>query len=81
MEVILDSGPLIALAKLNLLSLFEKLYGEVTIPQAVYQESVMDGKNKGYEDAWTIDLFLNQQNWSPRQVDAEMISEELSRLN
>jgi len=33
MKVILDSGPLMALAKLNLLPLLKKLYGEVCIPE------------------------------------------------
>lgn len=38
MKVICNSGPLMALAKLNLLSLLKKLYGEVTVPQEVYRE-------------------------------------------
>jgi predicted nucleic acid-binding protein len=36
MTVVTNSGPLIALAKLNRLDLLPSLYGEVIIPQAVY---------------------------------------------
>lgn len=81
MKVICNSGPLMALAKLNLLSLLKKLYGEVTVPKEVYRESVTEGKNKGYEDARTIELFLNKQNWEPQKVDSKNIDRELTGLN
>ncbi|MCF7890539.1 DUF3368 domain-containing protein [Candidatus Bipolaricaulota bacterium] len=81
MKVILDSGPLMALAKLNLLPLLKKLYGEVCIPEEVYHESVSQGKNRGYEDAQTIELFLNKQGWKPQEVESQEIDEELTQLN
>lgn len=36
--VIADAGPLLALAKLDLLNLLEQLFGVVLIPEAVYNE-------------------------------------------
>ncbi len=42
MTVVTNSGPLIALAKLNRLDLLPSLYGEVIIPQAVYHKAVVD---------------------------------------
>ena len=81
MKTICDSGPLMALAKLNLLPLLKKLYGEVCITEGVYYESVTQGKNRGYEDAQTIELFSNKQGWKPREIDSKEIDEELTRLN
>lgn len=40
-----------------------------------------EGKNKGYEDAQTIELFLNKQNWEPQKVDPKDIDKELTGLN
>lgn len=81
MEVICNSGPLMTLAKLNLLSLLKKLYDEVLIPKAVYSESVIMGKKKGYEDARTIELFLDRNNWEPKEISPEDINKELKDLN
>lgn len=52
--VVCDSGPLMALAKLNRLLLLRKLFGKVLIPQAVYQETVIRGMRQGYPDALAI---------------------------
>jgi predicted nucleic acid-binding protein len=38
MTVVCDTGPLIALAKVDQLQLLEQLFGEVDIPQAVHRE-------------------------------------------
>ena len=38
MIVVSDTGPLIALAKVDQLSLLEKMFGEVHIPPAVHRE-------------------------------------------
>ena len=43
MSAVTNTGPLIVLAKLNRLHLLPVLYGEVVVPQAVYQESVVVG--------------------------------------
>jgi len=56
-----NSGPLMALAKLNRLSLLRKLFQGVLIPQAVYEETVIRGISRGYPDALAIKLFLEQQ--------------------
>lgn len=44
MIVICDSAPLFALAVCGQLHLLEKLYDEVLIPKAVYQEATVPGK-------------------------------------
>lgn len=42
-RVLSDAGPLIALGKLNRLDLLACLFPEVEIPQAVYDEVVVEG--------------------------------------
>ena len=37
-KVIVNSTPLISLCKIGLLDLLKKQYGEITIPEAVFQE-------------------------------------------
>ena len=50
-----DAGPLIWLAKCDILHLLEKLYAEILIPEAVHEEAVERGLEKGYEDAKIIE--------------------------
>ncbi len=66
--VVSNSGPLMVFSKLNLLHLLKKLYGEVLFPKAVYEEVVVDGIKHGFEDAYSLRLFLKQNNWKPQEV-------------
>lgn len=77
----MDSGPLIALAKLNVLPLLVKLYGKVNIPEAVYKEAVIDGKSRGYTDARIIESFLAKRQWTPVKVDSNNLGGKLADLN
>lgn len=43
--VIINSGPLMALGKLNRLEFLVELYGQIQIPSAVYTETVIQGMN------------------------------------
>jgi len=63
-----NAGPLMALAKINLLHLLKQLYGRVHLPATVYKESVVDGMRQGFEDAHMLRLFLNQEGWEPTSV-------------
>ena len=42
MIVVSDTTPLISLLKINQLDLLEKLFGEVLIPEAVFNELTVD---------------------------------------
>ena len=44
--VVSNTSPIINLAFAGLLELLPKLYGEVTIPEAVWQESVVGGEGQ-----------------------------------
>lgn len=45
--VITNAGPLMALAKLNLLHLLKQLYGRIEFPRSVYEEVVVEGMQRG----------------------------------
>jgi predicted nucleic acid-binding protein len=47
MIVVSDSSPLIGLAQIQRLELLQCLFGEIFIPQAVYDEVVIAGRKKG----------------------------------
>jgi len=49
-----DAGPLIWLGKCGILHILRKLFSEIVIPEAVYEEAVIRGLEKGYEDAQVI---------------------------
>ena len=80
-SVVSNAGPLMALAKLNLLHLLKELYGYVHIPRSVYDEVVTEGMRQGYEDARTLYLFLNQMEWSPEDVDPAAIPADLQEAH
>lgn len=46
MKIVINSSPLIALSCINQLKLLDNLFDEIIIPQAVYNETVIDGKDK-----------------------------------
>jgi len=47
MIVVSDTTPLIGLASIGRFDLLQKLFGELYIPEAVYNESVVAGRNEG----------------------------------
>ena len=65
MIAVTDSGPIIALAKLNHLRLLPAMYDRVVIPRAVYDEVVTMGLRRGYPDAGIADAFLKRMKWHP----------------
>ncbi|MBU0512318.1 MAG: DUF3368 domain-containing protein [Chloroflexi bacterium] len=68
MIAVTDSGPLIALAKLNHLHLLSTLYDDVLIPRAVYHEVVVVGQMRGYPDADVLQVFLDNAGWQTTNV-------------
>jgi predicted nucleic acid-binding protein len=65
--VIADAGPLIAVARLDLLSLFESLYGTVFVPSVVWQETTGGGD---FVEVEAI-LHANRKGWL-KVVDDEL---------
>lgn len=50
-----NSGPLIHLTKAGLISYLFKLFDKIYIPEAVHEEVVIRGKEKGHLDAFVIE--------------------------
>ena len=61
MTVVINSGPLIALAKLNLLYLLKLLFNKIYITKSVYDEVVINGLRKGMTDAYSIKMFIEKE--------------------
>lgn len=55
MIVVSDSSPIILMAKLGSLSILQKLYKTILIPEGVYSEAIAKGKQEGYADAFLIE--------------------------
>jgi predicted nucleic acid-binding protein len=60
LTVLADSGPLIALAKLNRLELLLNLWQTVLVTETVYHETVVLGQSREAADALTLRLFWQQ---------------------
>lgn len=58
-----NSGPLIALGKLNRLDLLSSVFAEVATPRAVYREVVEQGLIHGASEASSIRYFWQQHRW------------------
>lgn len=65
MTAVTDTGPLIALAKLNHLHLLPLLYARLIVPHAVHRECVVVGQAGGYADAAVIAAFLEKLDCPP----------------
>jgi len=55
-----NSSPLIWLSKIGKISLLKHLYGEVLIPEEVYNEVVERGLKEGFSDALIVRECVNQ---------------------
>jgi predicted nucleic acid-binding protein len=68
--IVADAGPLMVLAKLNLLHLLKELYDQVEFSQSVYDEIVTDGLRRGYQDAHVLEQFFRHENWVPVPIES-----------
>ncbi|VVB86388.1 Uncharacterised protein [uncultured archaeon] len=60
--IVSNSGPLIHLARIDMLKLLKELFGKVIIPLEVKLEVVDRGKDEGKADAFLIEIEL-QNGW------------------
>jgi predicted nucleic acid-binding protein len=66
--VVSNTSPLLYLAKLGKLDLLKKLFDKIIIPETVYEEVVLKGKERGFIDAVVIDKAINDGWIEVRQV-------------
>jgi hypothetical protein len=72
-------APTVALGKLNRLDLLAGLFDEIQIPRGVYDEVVTQGLSRGAPDAFTVQLFWQQQQWPIVDVPPRSFT-ELARI-
>lgn len=75
MKVVVNSGPLIALAKLSLLHLLPRLYAPVLLPSAVYDEVVTRGLALVQPDAYAVQLAVIRGELKVVTVDVRMVDD------
>jgi predicted nucleic acid-binding protein len=69
MKAVTNAGPLIALGKLGLVGLLNRLYDPVLVPTAVYQEVVTRGLELGQPDAYAVQMAVARGEL--RAIDVE----------
>lgn len=73
MTASIDAGPLIWLAKCDLLNLLKNYYLTIVISEAVYKETVTRGLEKGYDDAKVINEAVEEKWITIHAVSRESI--------
>jgi len=68
--LIVNSTPLIYLAKINKLNLLNRLWNNIQAPEEVKKECVETGKDRGYIDAYSLQKFFD------KYVKVHKLSEE-----
>lgn len=68
MKAVSNASPLIFLGKLGQLGLLLKLYEQVTIPQQVYQEVVVAGRQIGAPEADAVDFLIRHDHIQVAQI-------------
>ena len=81
MIILINSGPLMALAKLGLLDLLPRLYGQVSLPTAVYVEVVVRGRERGYTDAFLIQMAIQQGKLKVIKANEEDLPSDVQDLS
>ena len=59
-RIVSNATPLIYLAKIDKLNLIKAIANQVYIPEAVFQEVVIEGKRLGEKDAYLVEKSINQ---------------------
>ena len=77
MIVVSNAGPLIALSKLGLLSVLQDLFGEIIVPEEVWNEVVERGKGKPGSD------LIKKAKWihvkKIEELSVELLSKEIEK--
>lgn len=86
-KVIANTTPLIALANIGQLDLFQKLYGEIIIPDAVFEEIKSEpAKSLVAQNSWIKTISVQDDSerklYSPRlhagEIEVMMLAKELA---
>ena len=73
-QVVSNSTPLIFLAKIGKLDLLERIFSKVYISDAVFNEVIIKGKEKGYSDAFLVEKFVEKGTILKKNVKIEKLN-------
>jgi len=76
---VIDSTPLIYLAKIGRLDILKEVSSEIYIPEAIHNETVTEGKSLNISDAYIIEKAIGK--WITRKQVDPRIKEELGFLD
>lgn len=76
-----NSGPLIHLTIVGLLELVFKLYDVILIPQSVYNEIVVKGKEEGHSDAIILEQAISNEKIKVEKVKSDTQKISTSKLH
>jgi predicted nucleic acid-binding protein len=79
-KVVSNSSPLIYLTKLGKLELLRKVFGEVIIPEEVFKEVVVRGKEEGFPDARVIEKAV-ERGWLKVRKAQRRLEEDAPELD
>ncbi len=77
MRAVTNAGPLIALGKLGFVFLLSKLYDQVLVPSAVYNEVVVRGMESGSPDAYIVERSVTRGELILQDVSQATFPEKL----
>ena len=75
MQAVSNATPLIYLVKIGRLNLLEEIFDVVLIPNRVFTEVVVEGKEKGYHDAFLVEEFMERGFILKKKVKIERLRE------
>ena len=70
-KVISDSSPLIHLSKIGYLRLLKDYFHRIVIPEAVYKECIVEGKNVSLKD--TLRKLVKTGFWINKKLIQELL--------
>ncbi|MEJ5248498.1 MAG: DUF3368 domain-containing protein [Caldilinea sp.] len=76
MTIVSNASPLINLARIGKLDLLRQLYGEVLVPQAVWQEVVLDGAERPGADEVKTSTWIQMRTIGDQRL-AQALRQEL----
>ncbi len=75
----IDSSSLILALQMNFIPILTKLYKELVITKSVYEEVIIDGKEKGKEEAFIGDKLIKEKELTIHQVKEELMDLKLGK--
>ncbi len=73
MRAVSNATPLIYLAKIGRLNLLEEIFDAVLIPNKVFSEVVVEGKERGYHDAYLVEEFIERKFILKKKVEIKRL--------